>query len=60
MLLISVCKQFMPLYLGSFDVLGDFVKVAVELRQFRFYHISASGAPAGHKDGGLVPHVVHT
>ena len=47
------------LYLGSFDVLGDFVEVAVELSQFGLHHISAGGPPAGHQDDGLVLHIVH-
>lgn len=55
-----VCKQSVLLYLGSFDMLGHFVKVAVELSQFGLHHISAGGPPAGHQDDGLVPHVVHT
>lgn len=49
----------MLLYLGSSDVLGDFVEVAVELSQFGLHHISAGGSPAGHQDDGLVLHVVH-
>lgn len=52
--------QFVLLYLCSPDVLGDFVKVAVELSQFGLHHISAGGPPAGHQDDGLVLHVVHT
>lgn len=51
--------QFVLLYLRSFDVLGDFVEVAVELSQFRLHHISAGRPPAGHQDDGLVLHVVH-
>lgn len=47
-------------YLGSFDVLRDFVEVAVELGQFGLHHISAGGPPAGHQNDGLVPDVVHS
>lgn len=47
------------LYLCSPDMLGDFVKVKVELRKFRLHHISASRTPAGHQDDGLVLHIVY-
>lgn len=52
--------QFVLLYLSSPDVMGDFVKVAVELSQFRLHHISAGRPPAGHQDDSLVLHIVHT
>lgn len=48
------------LYLCSPDMLGDFVKVKVELREFRLHHISTSRPPAGHQDDGLVLDIVHT
>lgn len=47
------------MYLCGPDMLGDFVKVAVELREFRLHHISACGPPAGHQDDGLVLDIVH-
>lgn len=40
-------------------MLGDFVKVAVEIREFRLHHVSACGPPAGHQDDGLVLDIVH-
>lgn len=47
------------LYLCGPDMLGDFVKIKVELREFRFHHISASMPPAGHQNNGLVLDIVH-
>lgn len=41
-------------------MLGDFVKVAVELREFGLHHVSAGSPPAGHQDDGLVLDIVHT
>lgn len=52
--------RFVLLYLGSFNVLGNFVEVAVQLCQFGLHHLSAGGPPAGHQDDGLVLHIVHT
>lgn len=48
------------MYLCGPDMLGDFVKVTVELREFRLHNISAGRPPAGHQDDGLVLDIVHT
>lgn len=50
----------MLLYLGRFYVLGNFIKVTVQLCQLGLNNISTGGPPASHQDDCLVPHVVHT
>lgn len=50
----------MLLYLGRFYVLGNFIKVTVQLCQLGLNNISTCWPPARHQDDCLVPHIVHT
>lgn len=44
----TLVKGSVILYISCFDVLGNFVKVAVELSQFGLHHVSTRRPSAGH------------